>query len=165
MDLPQIYDMPGHLIRRMHQISNSIFAVEISRAGFELTPVQFGAMKVLSEHPGIDQATLAGLIAYDRVTIGGVIDRLRRRGYIHRRRNAQDRRATELELTEQGAELLAAVEPVVLAVQSQMLEGLSNEERDAFMWLLKKLTVTGNERSRVPLRLTEDVFPQNDEIS
>ena len=58
----------------------------MAEAGFDLTPVQFAALAVIAEHPRIDQATLAGLIAYDRVTIGGVVDRLSQKGYILRDR-------------------------------------------------------------------------------
>ncbi len=75
-----IYDLLGHLIRRLHQISVSAFAAEADAAGVELSPVQFAALNMLREHSYIDQATLAGLIAYDRVTLGGVVNRLEARG-------------------------------------------------------------------------------------
>ena len=64
-----LYDMPGHLIRRMNQISVAVFLQEAQQAGFDLTPVQFAALYTVGEHEAIDQATLASLIAYDRVTI------------------------------------------------------------------------------------------------
>lgn len=38
-----IHKMPGHLARRLHQISVAIFAEHMRRAGFDLTPVQFAA--------------------------------------------------------------------------------------------------------------------------
>ncbi|WP_349773890.1 hypothetical protein [Mameliella alba] len=66
-----IYTMPGHLIRRLQQLSASIFAERMREAGVDLTSPQFAALAMLQEHPGIDQATLAGMIAHDRATIGG----------------------------------------------------------------------------------------------
>ena len=71
--MASLHDLPGHLIRRLHQISVSTFTAETAAEGFDLTQVQYAALFTLRGHPGIDQATLAGLIAYDRVTIGGVV--------------------------------------------------------------------------------------------
>src|SRR5215213_2944818 len=69
-------DMPGHLARRFQQIAVAVFLAEVEDAGFDLTPVQYAALAAIKLNPGIDQVTLAGLIAYDRTTITGVVDRL-----------------------------------------------------------------------------------------
>lgn len=157
--MTDLYEFPGHMIRRLHQISVSVFAARIAEAGFDLTPVQFAALAVIDEHPRIDQATLAGLIAYDRVTIGGVVDRLCQKGFVARTVSKQDRRARELELTPQGRKILALVAPVVRDVQNRILAGLSAEERSTFVALLRKATEAGNDLSRAPLRLVEGRAP------
>lgn len=144
--------LPGHLIRRLHQISVSIFIAKTTQAGFDITPVQYAVLAVIGVHPRIDQATLAGLIAHDRVTIGGVIDRLSHKGYVARTVSKQDRRARELELTEAGKAILTLAGPVVREVQDQTLSGLSEDEGATFMALLRKATDTANELSRAPLR-------------
>ena len=77
----EFQNMPGHLIRRLHQISVSVFTSQAAGAGFDVTPVQFAALSTIEAYPAIDQAGLARLIAYDRVTIGGVVDRLVQKGY------------------------------------------------------------------------------------
>ena len=61
-----IYDYhaaPGHLIRRAHQLSVSIFAE--NTAAFEITAVQFAMLNALVDEPGEDQITLAGKVAFD----------------------------------------------------------------------------------------------------
>ena len=145
--------MPGHLIRRLHQISVSIFSESVAEAGFDITSVQFAALSVLKDYPGIDQVTLAGMIAYDRVTIGGVIDRLEQKGYLTRTVSPRDRRARELHITDEGLAAQRAILPIVREAQEVMLAGLGEEERAAFMSMLSQLTEAGNERSRAPLRL------------
>jgi DNA-binding MarR family transcriptional regulator len=145
--------MPGHLIRRLHQISVSIFSDSVAETGFDITSVQFAALSVLKDYPGIDQVTLAGMIAYDRVTIGGVIDRLEQKGYLTRTVSPRDRRARELHITEEGLGVQRAVLPIVREAQEVILAGLGEEERAAFMSMLSKLTEAGNEKSRAPLRL------------
>jgi hypothetical protein len=61
--------LPGHLARRFHQISSTLFDLEMSRAGLGLTSVQFAALVAVRDNPSIDQATLAGMIAYDGRTV------------------------------------------------------------------------------------------------
>jgi TRAP-type C4-dicarboxylate transport system substrate-binding protein len=59
----EIHNMPGHLIRRLHQKSTQVFLREMKRAGHDLTPVQFAAMQALRGSEGMDQAQVAQLIA------------------------------------------------------------------------------------------------------
>jgi DNA-binding MarR family transcriptional regulator len=131
--------MAGHLIRRLQQISTQLFANRMREAGYEITSVQFAAMDALGEHPGIDQAGVAALIAYDRATIGGVIDRLVAKGLVARVVNTQDRRAREVRLTKDGEKRYADLLPVVWAVQDDILGRLSPDERTQFMALARKM--------------------------
>ncbi|MDF1747546.1 MAG: MarR family transcriptional regulator [Alphaproteobacteria bacterium] len=148
--MADITNMPGHLIRRLHQISQSVFAEMIQSAGIDLTPVQYAALKTIISNPGIDQATLAGAIAYDRATIGGVIDRLERKGLVQRTMNERDRRARELTALDAGRDLLGKAEPVVAEIQLAMLDGLNDVDRAQLVTLLVKATQAGNQRSRAP---------------
>ena len=151
----EIYDMAGHLVRRLHQISLAVFAERMAADGFDLTPVQFSALATLDANPGIDQATLAGMIAYDKATLGSVIERLETRGLIVRGISPQDRRARVLQLTGNGRALLKAARPVVEALQPDILAGLDDAERGTLLELLHKATEAGNDLSRAPLRRPE----------
>src|SRR5882757_6612071 len=144
--------MPGHLARRFQQIAVAVFLAEVGEAGFDLTPVQYAALTAIKTHPGIDQVTLAGLIAYDRTTITGVVDRLAQKGLLVRQVNSRDRRVRELQITDEGARVLRGIEPAVEAAQRIMLRGLSKDEADEFLRLLRKAIAAGNELSRAPLR-------------
>ena len=97
----KVQNMAGHLIRRLNQASTHIFAKRMQETGVDLTPVQFAAMDAIASYPGIDQAGVAARIAYDRATIGGVIDRLEQKGYVRRSVSTPDRRAREVHLTDQ----------------------------------------------------------------
>lgn len=138
----KLYSMAGHLIRRLHQISGQIFQQHMEQAGYDLTPVQFAAMQTLEAYPGIDQAQLAAAIAYDRATIGGVIQRLEKRGYVQRVVSDTDRRARHVSLTDDGLRLIRELTPIVEALQVEILQGLTEEERGQFMTLAHKLVGT-----------------------
>lgn len=150
----EIYEMPGHLVRRLNQASVSVFMDETAKKGFDLTPVQYAALSAIEAKPGLDQATLASRIAYDRVTIGGVVDRLVQKELVRRETNPSDRRARNLSVTEKGTQALAEIRPIVNEVQTILLEGLDADERQEFVRLLQKACEAVNDRSRAPLRVT-----------
>lgn len=136
-----VLDMAGHLIRRLHQQSTQLFAQRTQAAGYDLTPVQFAALEAIYEHPGTDQAKVAELIAYDRATIGGVIDRLEKKGWVRRVVSERDRRARELSLTEQGNQIRAALQPIVLDLQNDILHPLNEANRSCFIDLAQQVVL------------------------
>lgn len=145
-------DRPGHLARRFQQIAVSLFQEEAEAVGCDLTPVQFAALDAIARHPDIDQVTLSGLIALDRTTATGVIDRLERKGLVARTVSSVDRRARTLEITEEGRETLATITPAVEATQQALLSGLDPVEATHLLALLSKAIEALNHRSRAPLR-------------
>lgn len=144
-------DRPGHLARRFQQIAVAVFHAAVEEAGYDLTPVQYAALTTVRTQPGIDQATLAGLIAYDRTTITGVVDRLVQKGLVVRQ-PSKDRRAHALQITDEGRRTLEGIEPAVETAQRIMLSGLTGDEAATFMRLLRKAIAAGNELSRAPFR-------------
>lgn len=150
--MSELHVLPGHLIRRLQQIQAALFSARMAEAGLDLTSVQYAAMVILDEKPGIDQATLAGLIGYDRVTIGGVLDRLVQKGILQREINPTDRRARILRLSPAGREVLKSAKPWVDLVQTDITDSLTDSERRTFLTLLQKITKAENDRSRAPLR-------------
>lgn len=139
---------PGHLIRRLHQIAVGVFVQEASASG--VTPVQYAALQVVHQQPGIDQRTLARTIALDASTTGGVVDRLEARGWLERRMCPEDRRARQLVLTADGEQGLADTIPAMLRTQEQILAPLTARQRNDFMRLLQVLVTQNNALSRAP---------------
>jgi DNA-binding MarR family transcriptional regulator len=140
--------LPGHHIRRLHQIAVAIFLQETE--AHAITPVQFAALQAVRNTPGVDQRTLARSIGFDTSTIAGVIDRLEARGLMLRSASSEDRRVRLLTLTEAGRALLDAMLPSMLRAQERMLAPLPARERNEFMRMLRVLVTANNELSRAP---------------
>jgi DNA-binding MarR family transcriptional regulator len=151
MSMKQVYGKPGHLIRRAQQIAVAIFIEEC--AAFDITPVQYAALVAIRENPGIDATRLSALVAFDRSTLGNVLERLEAKGVVRRRAGKEDRRVKALALTQVGQELLTAVEPAVERAQARILSPLAPADQATLMALLGQLVELNNESSRVPLRL------------
>lgn len=145
-----VYAAPGYLFRRMQQIAVSIFMEECK--AFDLTPVQYAALIAIHTHPGIDATRLSAVIAFDRSTLGSVIERLQAKDFIERKPAPEDKRIKLLYLTKPGAAILREIIPAVERAQARMLEPLKPTERKALMGLMAQLVNLNNEASRVPLR-------------
>lgn len=147
--LRQLYDRPGFMIRRAHQVATSIFLD--AAAEFGSTTTQFGVLTVLaSSAAGIDQITVARRLGLDRSTAGTVLRTLEQGGFVTRV-VGPDRRRRMLELTDAGRERLAALGQCAGVALHHLLEPLTPSEAATLCRLLRKLTAAHNARSRVPL--------------
>jgi DNA-binding MarR family transcriptional regulator len=143
----ELYDQPGHLIRRAQQIAVSRFFEALGR---EVTPVQYAILRMLQDRPGIDQVTLASEVALDTSTTADICARLETKGWILR--EVLPRRQRRLVLTAEGEAVLARLVPGLVAMNHDLLSRLEEDERLAFMQLLRKFVQVNNEQSRAPMR-------------
>ncbi len=135
--------LPGHHIRRLQQMAVAVFLQETQ--GFGITPVQYGALLTVQRQPGLDQRSLANLMGLDTSTTAGVVDRLEARGLLRRSASPTDRRVKLLGITEDGAALLADMQPQVAAAQARMLAPLTDAEKPLFMDMLTRLVLAHHE--------------------
>ena len=98
--LEELYQRPGFMIRRVHQIAVSLFMEETGKLG--VTNRQYGILFVLRDQPGIDQISVANLLGLDRSTTGMVLKKLEADGLVARSAVARDRRRHSLQLTRSG---------------------------------------------------------------
>lgn len=100
-----LYERPGYLVRRAHQIMDAAFMEAM--ADLALTPAQYGALFAIEAQEGIDQAGLARALRFDRSTMGLVVSNLEKRQLITRTPDDSDKRKRLLHLTDEGRRLLA----------------------------------------------------------
>lgn len=145
-----LYDQPGHLIRRAHQIAQGMFDEHVGRA---VTPIQYAILRLVQEAPGIDQVGLARRIALDTSTTATAAARLESKGLLTRAPVAGNRRQLQLHLSATGQALLSGLVDGVHRQRTELLSALTPAEQTRFIALLKKFVHLNNEQSRAPLRL------------
>lgn len=146
--LSDLYQRPGFLLRRTHQISAAVFESACAEVG--LTPAQYGVLTVLAAEPGLDQTRLARALAFDKVTVMRVLKGLEERRLVLRERSAVSRRQMIVSLTPQGqAVLQAAREPAERAYQ-RLLSPLTPAQRSQLIELLQTLTDGLADEARAP---------------
>jgi DNA-binding MarR family transcriptional regulator len=126
-------DYAGYLFRRAQQAHVATWQREVSA---EISSVQFGVLNVLSRHPGASQRELERALDLDRSTIADLVQRLQRRGLIHRVRDEEDRRRNVLDLTELGRREFETLAPRVQVVDDILTGALSGQQRTELMSLL-----------------------------
>ena len=150
MSMDDIYRKPGHLIRRAQQIAVALME---ECAPVDITPVQYAALIAVRENPDLDAIRLSALVAFDRSTLGNVLERLEAKGLIERAASPRDKRVKVLRLTREGAGTLREVEPAGVKPQERILAPLRPKDQRRFMALLAQLVELNNDASRAPLRL------------
>ena len=131
-------DRPGFLIRRAHQISQSVFIEEC--AGLDITSTQFGVLWVLGHGDQLDQIGIARLLGFDRSTTSMVVKLLEERKLVVRSPDKNDRRRYVLRLTKAGEDLRRRAEPLVDRVRQRLESVFTPAEAKTFSRLLEKFT-------------------------
>jgi DNA-binding MarR family transcriptional regulator len=150
MAISDIYVQPGHLIRRAHQLATAAFMAEAKALG--MTPVQYSALLVIKDIPGIDATRLSVFIHFDRTTIGQVIGLLEAKGLITREPGVEDRRTKRIFITLQGEEALRAMTDVVPRIGQRILAPLTPVDRADLMRILAQLVDTDGEANAEAVR-------------
>lgn len=136
---------PGYLIRRLHQISTSLFLHRMH--DLAMTPLQYTILRIVARHPGWNQKMIATDAVLDTSTTHDIVQRLESKGFVTRNDGIKDRRMREVFLTENGRQALGAAERVVLSAQSELLKPLPRTEHAAFLSMLAVLIEAHESRS------------------
>jgi DNA-binding MarR family transcriptional regulator len=146
--LTSLWDRPGYLIRRLHQIHVAIFLEECAEYG--ITPVQYAVMTALLNRPGADQVTIARDAGIDRTNVADVLARLEQRGLVKRKQSDKDRRMRIAVLTAEGETIAREMEHASLRAQDKLMAPLPRSKQDRLMTLMTDLVEANNEFSRAP---------------
>ena len=128
----------GHLLRRAHQRSVSLFLGQLG--DISLTPTQFAALARMQQAESISQNLLGREAAMDPATIQGVLGRLLSRNLVKWAGDPTDGRRRLWQLTEEGEGLINEVVPLSLKCQEEILGPLTASEQNQLLRLLKKIS-------------------------
>ncbi|HTP65080.1 MAG TPA: MarR family transcriptional regulator [Geobacteraceae bacterium] len=127
----------GFLLAKAYQRACALFKEEFD--SYDLTPQQFGVLAFLWIEDGLSQTELSARSQIDRTTMGGIIDRLEKEGYVERFNHPDDRRTLQVFLTQKGK----AVENELCIVANRVLikfnAPLTDEEQVMLVRLLEKI--------------------------
>jgi DNA-binding MarR family transcriptional regulator len=109
-------------------------------ANMVLTQTQFATIIKLNAIGPCSQNHLARLVALDAATINGVLDRLRKRGYVSAEPDLRDARQHIITTTNDGRRVIERAIKIAKDVTEETLSPLSATERAQLSRLLAKIS-------------------------
>jgi len=88
---------------------------------------------------GLRQIALAEALDVEPITLCRMIDRLEEAGLVERRRDAADRRAWRIHLTEDAAPVLVKLEAMGMAFNADILAGIAEADRETARRVLERV--------------------------
>jgi DNA-binding MarR family transcriptional regulator len=108
-------------------------------APWDITPSQLRALRVLMRHGAMRLSDLSGHLHIAARSTTEVVDTLEARGVVERRPDPGDRRATLVEVTEHGANVLDAIRVARGTEVERTFDRLSRTDRAHLARILRKL--------------------------
>jgi MarR family transcriptional regulator for hemolysin len=96
--------------------------------GFSITIDQWLIIKAILENPEITQNEIGNLVFKDNASVTRIIDLMVKSEYLIRSVHPEDRRKTNLEVTESGLKTIKDVQKIVEQNRKIALDGISKEE-------------------------------------
>jgi DNA-binding MarR family transcriptional regulator len=126
-------------IRRVFQVVNEQSKQVERETG--LTGPQLWTIKVMAQHSPVQVTQLAKKMYLHPATVGGILDRLEKRGLVMRNRSTIDRRVVEVSLTDEGRQLVDHSPEVASNKITHGLESLEYQELAVIQQGLERLAL------------------------
>jgi DNA-binding MarR family transcriptional regulator len=127
----------GYLARYAHRAFSKALTAEL--APHDIPGGQWSVLRVLWEQEGLSQVALAERMRVEKASLTSVLDAMERRKLITRKRNGDDRRKVNINLTSHGRGLKAQLLPYGVSINRKATRGMSVEEVDQLRGLLARV--------------------------
>ena len=131
----RLEDQIGFKLRLANQKHLEVF----SRLMPDVTPTQFAVLAKLNETGSISQNHLGRLVGMDAATTKGVVDRLKKKGFVLSAQSQKDLRRLDISLTPEGQAFTIKTIENALHISARTAANLSARELDRLLDLLDKL--------------------------
>ena len=121
----------GFLLMDVSRLMRTVYDRRVKSVG--LTRSQWWVLNHLFRSPGVKQTELAAILEIERPTLGRLLDRLERKGWVRREDDAHDRRAWRIYLTKAAEPAMRKLRKQAAKLRSDALAGLSAAERERFV--------------------------------
>ncbi len=116
----------GFLISDVSRLLRRVYDRRVEPLG--LTRAQWRVLIHVHRREGGSQTALAQVLEIEKPTLGRLVDRLERKGWVERRVDDRDQRARRLSITERARPLIDEMEGLAEAVHDDALAGVSDDE-------------------------------------
>jgi DNA-binding MarR family transcriptional regulator len=127
----------GFLISQLGYVISTRFKAILGPLALE--PRHFLVLRHVAQAEGSSQHALGQALHIPASRMVGIVDTLEQRGLVERRSNPHDRRARAVHLTPEGRRTLGEAFRLAMGHERAITAGLTEEERDQLLGLLRRL--------------------------
>ncbi len=127
----------GHIAENASKQISEAFGRRLKDTG--VTRVQWIAIYYIHRYEGIAQKDLAEKMHVAESSVGRLIDRLERDGYVERVRSQEDRRVVTLELLPEGKKLIQELLPIGETFNNDLIAGIDENDLMAYERVLAQM--------------------------
>lgn len=139
--MKQLFQLEGFLPYRFDRLAKhiSVSLAGVYRQRFDVSVPQWRTLALLHERPNMSAKQIAQHGNLDKVMVSRTVSSLEERGLLRRSPNTTDARISELQLTRAGSQLFERIAPLALQWETDLVEALSDDERQKLESILGKL--------------------------
>lgn len=131
-------DFIGYKVYNVQRLLHRVLEVTFKRYG--ITPGQWNLLNQLDQAGALSQRKLAEQTKKEQATITRYLDTLERKNLVVRTRDANDRRAHVITITDEARALLDRVEPLAEEASAKLVEEIAPHELETFLQVVDKLS-------------------------
>jgi len=132
----------GFYINRVSYLMTEEIEKRFAKAGLNIVAQDFAILVRLMNEGTVTQARIIELMMRDKTTITRRVDGLVKKGLVARVVNPDDRRCMNIKLTPEGHTMLETAFPMASGFQSELVQGVEDDDKAIAIKVLKKLATT-----------------------
>jgi MarR family transcriptional regulator, organic hydroperoxide resistance regulator len=98
-----------------------------------ISAAQLGALQFVAKSPGSSLTALADVFDLNKSAVTGLVQRMEKADFIHRRPNPKDGRGSLLFVTSKGDEVLAKSKALIRRLNAELTEGFRADEVETIL--------------------------------
>lgn len=137
-----VIDSIGHEIKAIDHLMQRKMYSNATNAGIDKVTIMHAwiiGYLYQNRNKNIFQKDIESEFSISRSTVTNIVKLMEKKGYIQRVSVDNDARLKKLILTEQGIKLNSVIKEAILENETRFNSILSKEEKDTFMYLIRKL--------------------------
>lgn len=128
-----------YLVRVFYSDVTSALSAVYQR-DYGMMPAEWRTMAILgAASSGLQASEIVSRSSMDKVVVSRAVKRMEERGYLTRSTNSEDGRSFLLSLSPEGRAVYEDLGPKLLAVESRMLQGLTQTEISGFLAVAQRI--------------------------
>lgn len=130
-------NLPFYWINHLSSLSRRKLSMRFEQAGHKISPEEWALLLILWSKAPQTPSALSNATIKDRTTVTRLVDGLVRKGIAQRQESTEDRRRSDISLTDYGVGLRSELVPFAMEIIADATAGVSREDLETTIKTLR----------------------------